>query len=76
MSIHSPKNKFRVELSFSTPQGEIGSVVGYTANSVEDCKALAIQQAGSGECLVTIYENKKEYPSFDWQKIESYKIIK
>lgn len=70
-SLHSPKNKFRIEIHFNKPSKDTGSVISYTANSIDQLKAYA-------ECYkkarVTIMENVKEYPEFDWVKVESYNI--
>ena len=69
MSLRSPKAKFRGEINFETPREGIGSVVSFTSNSIDELKAC-LQPYAPGR--IRIFENKKTYPSFDWQLIESY----
>ena len=74
MSLRSPKNPYRVEISFDKAL-EFGHVNGYTGMSVEAVLALAIgdlkRYKASGK--VRIWHNAATYPEFDWQLIqESY----
>ena len=76
-SFKSPKNKFRAEVTYSKALAEIGSTSSATANEIEDLKKyikLYIAQAhrNKATCLITISENLKQYPQFDWKQIEKY----
>lgn len=70
-SIHSPKNKFRVEIVFDKAIKGLGSVVSYTAASVSACMSLASRYT---DATVVIQENQQAYPSFNWQTVKKYKI--
>lgn len=69
ISIHSPKNKFRGDITFPEPRKGVGSVISYTSNRIDELKAW-LQSYAPGH--IRIYENKKTYPEFDWQIVESY----
>lgn len=70
-SLHSPKNKFRIEIHFNKPSKDTGSVISYTANSVEQLKSYAEMYKNAH---VVIKQNLKEFPKFEWVNIESYNI--
>jgi len=76
MSYQSPKNKYRVEASLTVASKDMGSVFSYTCNDTETLKWLVTDQLsrmkGWKECYVRIWENKKQYPEFDWQIVETY----
>ena len=77
-SFKSPKNKYRASVYYSKTLKGIGSVTSATANEVVDLKShvrFYIEQAhrNKATCFVTIYENLKKYPFFDWKEIERYK---
>lgn len=71
--MNSPKNKFRIEITFNKPLIGIGSVVSYTANSVEQLDAY-VKAMNCKKCHVVIQENKENYPKFKWVTINSYDI--
>lgn len=76
MSIHSPKAKFRIQVNFAEPVKGIGSVVSFSSDSIDQLKALAMEQVRQAKvsATVVITENKATYPSFDWQQVELYTI--
>jgi len=76
-SFKSPKNKYRASVTYSKALKEIGSVSSATANEVDDLKAhiqFHIDQAhrNKATCFITISENLKQFPEFDWKEIERY----
>ena len=76
-SFKSPKNKYRASVYYSKPIEGIGSGYSATANDIEDLKAhiqFHIKQAQKNKttCFITIFENLKKYPSFDWKEIEKF----
>ncbi len=77
VSFKSPKNKYRASITYSKALTEIGSVSSATANEIEDLKAYIqfyIDQANQNKatCFITISENLKQYPEFNWKQIEKY----
>lgn len=75
-SLHSPKNPFRMQIDYDKPIEGIGSVESYTGEKAEWLKSLAadrVRIAGT-HALITITENKKTYPQFDWQVVEKYEL--
>ena len=78
-SFRSPKNKYRIEIHFSKPLNGIGNVTSITANEIEAASnhiKLFTDQAHriKATCLISIWENLKSYPEFDWKKIKSYEV--
>lgn len=71
--MYSPKNKFCAEVHFNKPLKGIGSVVIFTADSVEQLQSY-IQAMNYNNCHVVIKENKSQYPSFNWVLVKSYDI--
>lgn len=72
-SLRSPKNKFRAQINLAEAK-DFGSSVTFTANSIDELKALAETTADGAEASVQIFENKAEFPTFDWQLVECYTI--
>ena len=75
----SPKNKYRASITYSKPLKGIGSASSATANEVVDLKShiqYHIDQAHKNKatCFITIYENLKQFPKFDWKEIEKYEV--
>lgn len=75
-SFKSPKNRYSVEINYDKPLKELGSVVSFTANTIEECRELAAMQAEHYPSMVVIRENKKTYPEFDWVVVEKYNLNK
>lgn len=75
-SLHSPKNPFRVQIDYVKAIKGIGSVESYTGEKVEWLKSLAADRVRitGVHALITITENKKTYPEFDWQVVEKYEL--
>ena len=76
-SFKSPKNKYRASVTYSKVLKEIGSVSSATANEIDVLKShiqFYIEQAkkNKAKCFITISENLKQYPEFDWKEIERY----
>lgn len=73
----SPKNTFVAEINYSKPLSEIGSASRTGAMTLEDVKHGAIfytdqAKRNGATSTVTIKENKKVYPEFEWVEIERY----
>ena len=76
-SFKSPKNKYRASVTFSKALKGIGSASSATANEIDELKShiqFYIDQAhrNKATCFITISENLKKYPEFDWKEIERY----
>jgi len=79
--LRSPKNKFRIEFNYSKPVKGLGSSCFITSNEVEKYSNMIdhyIQMAKRNNVSVsiTVKENKKTYPEFDWQIIDQYTVNK
>lgn len=75
-SLLSPKNKFSVQVCFDKPLKYIGSVSTMTANTISDIEYLVKMNVRGYPAHVTVKENKKEYPSFDWVVVSEYDLNK
>lgn len=75
-SLHSPKNRYRVEVHFNQPLEGIGSVTSFGTMSLEgiDNYIRRHWMYGQQEVHIVIRENMKTYPSFDWKKIRDEKL--
>jgi len=76
-SFKSPENKYRASVSYSKALKGIGSVSSATANEIDELKShirFYIEQAkkNKAKCFITISENLKKYPEFDWKEVERY----
>jgi hypothetical protein len=79
LKLRSPKNKFRIEFNYSKPLKHVGSCCSITTNDVEKSSNFIdhyVQMARQNNVslTVTVRENKKVYPEFDWQKINQYTV--
>jgi len=79
VSKNSPKNIFRASISYSKALPEIGSVSTALAMTLEDVKYNSLfytDQATRNDVTsnVIIYENKKQYPDFDWVEVERFSV--
>ena len=77
-SFKSPENKYRASISYSKALKGIGSASSATANEIDELKShiqFYIKQAhrNKATCFITISENLKQYPKFNWQEVENYK---
>lgn len=72
-SIHSPKARFSASVNFDKPVKGLGSVVSLTADSIAQLKS-DIAHCGYRKADVTIRENRKTYPEFEWVVVERYRI--
>lgn len=72
-SFQSPKNRFRVQFNYAQSIPGIGSVSSYTTNSIEGLEKsphfVDRAKRAKGGAIATIYENKVQYPDFDWQEV-------
>lgn len=77
-SAQSPKNRFRIQFNYAQSVPEIGSVSSYTTNSLEglDKSPQFVDRAKrvKGGAIATIFENKAQYPEFDWQEVGRIEI--
>lgn len=76
--MRSSKNKYHIEVSFGRPLKNIGSVVSFTTNDINDINKVikAYHMHGEKRVNVVIKENKKTYPAFKWEVISSYYLSK
>lgn len=75
-SIHSPKNRYSIEISFAVASSELGSGVSYTANDLAFLKKMAVDHARQAKCdtYVRIQENRANYPLFNWRDVALYTL--
>lgn len=79
-SLRSPKHRYRAEISLvsKAPKGAIGrrQTTALTANSIDEFRPLIDKcfpvRDGLEAIEVVVFENKKEYPAFDWVEIERW----
>jgi hypothetical protein len=74
---NSPKNKYRAQIHTNIPIGAEGQIFGCGAMTIEDVKQRTIfytdqAKVAGAICNITIIENKKQYPEFEWVAIERY----
>lgn len=79
VSSKSPKNKFMASITYSKALVEIGSVSTALGMTIEDVKYNSLfytDQAtrNKASSLVVVYENKKEYPFFDWVEVDRFTV--
>lgn len=76
MSRFSPKNPYRIEVVFAEAIADLGNCFSETSESLENAKAAAerIRNTYGKPCHCTIRHNKAQYPSFDWEIVESYDL--
>lgn len=77
--LRSPKNKFRIEFKYAQPISGIGSACSITSNNVQKSSNLIehytdMAKRNNTSVTVTILENKKQFPEFDWQQINQYEV--
>jgi hypothetical protein len=77
LSKNSPKYKFFAQIHTDKPIGTEGQLFGARGMTVEDTKHncyFYIEQAKkfNANTEITILENKKQYPEFDWVEVERY----
>lgn len=76
--LHSPKNKYSVKVNYLKPLKNVGSVVSFTTNNIEDIdeRIKSSWMNGQKEVHVVILENKANYPNFDWEKVADYHLTR
>ena len=77
-SAQSPKNQFRIQFNYAQSIPGIGSVSSYTTNSLEGLEKSPqfvdrAKRAKDG-AIATIFENKAQYPEFDWQVVGKIEV--
>lgn len=77
-SIHSPKNKYSVEINYLKPLKGIGSVASFTINDITNIDSFIKDgwMNNEKEVHVIIRENKASYPDFDWHVVANYHLAK
>lgn len=75
----SPKNRFFADITYRKPLSEIGSASSTGAMTIDEVKMQCVFYIDQAKALgvdsrVTIRENKKTYPEFEWVNIESYNV--
>jgi len=79
-SLRSPKHRYRAEISLvsKAPKGAIGrrQTTALTANSIDEFRPLIDKcfpaRDGLEAIEVVVFENKKQYPAFDWVETERW----
>ena len=79
-SLKTPKHRYRAEISLvaKTPKGVIGrrQTTALTAESIDEFRSLIEKcfpvRDGLEAIEVTVFENKKTYPEFDWVEAERW----
>ena len=77
--MNSPKNKYRYQLTYNKAIKEIGNSTSFTSDDLNENHPMIKHHANQAKrnntsLLVSISENKKQYPEFDWQKVKSFEI--
>ena len=76
----SPRNKYRIEINSKKAIPELGSCFSFgtmTINNLEDnnfYKHYKEMCQKNGGASVTIKENKKSYPNFQWEVLKNYEV--
>ncbi|MFV0326126.1 MAG: hypothetical protein ACK5LF_17400 [Bacteroides xylanisolvens] len=68
--------KFFAQICYDTPIEGVGSIITTTADEMCDIKQLASYAAHGNPAHITIKENKKKYPQFDWVVASEYDLNK
>ena len=79
-SLRSPKHRYRAEIGLvsKAPKGAIGrrQTTALSANSIDEFRPLIDQcfpvRDGPEAIEVTVFENKKTCPEFDWVEAERW----
>ena len=73
ISLHSPKNRYHVEIVFPEPLPNLGSVVSFGTMSLEgiDNYIRRYWMYGQPTVHLKIQENLKKYPEFDWHTVRN-----
>lgn len=72
-SLHSPKNRYHVEVHYRKPLPGVGSVVSFGTMDITGINDYVRKywMNNQPEVYVVIRENKKQYPAFDWQIVST-----
>ena len=72
--MNSPKSKFHGEIMFIRPINGVGSAYSASSDNIEDVRSFLHKAADGNKAggHIRIMENRKSYPDFDWQVVESY----
>ena len=75
-SLHSPKNRYRVEIHFQQPLEGLGSVTSFGTMSLEGIEDYIRKHwmYKQPTVYVVIRENKKQYPSFEWVEVRKFNL--
>lgn len=74
----SPKNRFSASITTSKPLGRLGNSFSLSAMTIDELKyqinVRYVSQAKriGASTFVSIKENLKKYPLFDWVEVEKY----
>ena len=75
-SLHSPKNRYRIEVHFNEPLPDLGSVVSFGTMNLDgiDNYIRRYWMYQQPEVHIIIRENLKTYPEFDWKVVRDEKL--
>ena len=76
IGLHSPKNRYHVEVFFPEPLPNLGSVVSFGTMSLEgiDDYIRRYYMYQQPVVNVRITENLKKYPEFDWHIVRTFDL--
>lgn len=75
-SLHSPKNRYRIEVHFNEPLPDLGSAVSFGTMNLDgiDNYIRRYWMYRQPEVHIIIRENLKTYPEFDWKVVRDEKL--
>lgn len=75
-TLHSPKNRYHVEVHFPEPLENLGSVVSFGTMNLDgiDNYIRRYWMYQQPEVHIIIRENLKTYPEFDWKVVRDEKL--
>ena len=75
-SLHSPKNRYHIEVHFNEPLPDLGSVVSFGTMNLDgiDNYIRRYWMYQQPEVHIIIRENLKTYPEFDWKVVRDEKL--
>lgn len=73
---HSPKNPYRLAVYFDNAIPDLGSTLSETHVCIEHARSAAarIRETYGRPCHCIIMHNKVQYPSFEWETVETFDL--
>lgn len=72
-SLHSPKNRYHVEVHYPKPLPKLGSVVSFGTMTIDGIDSYIRRYWMNNQPVarIIIRENLKTYPEFDWKTVRN-----